>query len=394
MILRQWNLSKKPEPSAPILPWMLRPSALQLSRKPRSPAPKPSGKLKPFAPQPLGMQRPREPPRLTHFTRRHAKTIQHLDEQVIQEESKSQIDFLSACQAALQASPIELRGALVASYHLLMGQATTSHPFTLLQGASPTEQPSAPAAPSSLVPEQSPRPKRQHPSPDPVDDMPVGRTTSMATSEGSPSFQQQEVPSGYKVLKQSCSKAFSQDTNLVKETRKEYFKKHSPNFTTNGMHDLSEVFRHMAKTTKLLGSAIYEIQEVWKGPDKLQQANYALSLYRKASNSSKWYPQESPQSYGIGGHTDPDALHHFNGLTHCPWCGKEGQNEGTVINHLWMVHYRLGLVCHKCYNFPSISSDTLHHHSQQNCQPSGEEDLTSHPFLSNGQQETGIVNPS
>ena len=62
---------------------------------------------------------------------RHAKTIQHLKEQVIQEEGKSQIDFLSACQAALQPSPIELRGAVVASYHLLMGQAPTSHPFTL-----------------------------------------------------------------------------------------------------------------------------------------------------------------------------------------------------------------------------------------------------------------------
>ena len=46
-------------------------------------------------------------------------TIQHLEEQAIQEEGKSQIDhFLSACQAALQASPVELRGMLVASYHL------------------------------------------------------------------------------------------------------------------------------------------------------------------------------------------------------------------------------------------------------------------------------------
>ena len=36
-----------------------------------------------------------------------------------------------------------------------------------------------------------------------------------------------------------------------------------------GTHDLSEVFRHMAKNANLLGSAIYKIQEVWKGPDKL-----------------------------------------------------------------------------------------------------------------------------
>ena len=69
---------------------------------------------------------------------------------------------------------------------------------------------------------------------------------------------------------------------------------------------------------------------------------------------------------------DLDALHHFNGLTHCPWCGKEGQDEGTVVNHLWMVHYRLGLVCNKCYNYPSTSSDTLYCHGWQNCLPSGE----------------------
>ena len=62
----------------------------------------------------------------------------------------------------------------------------------------------------------------------------------------------------------------------MRETRKGYFKRHSPNFTTDGMHDLSEVFRHMAKTTGSLGLAIYEIQEVWKGPDELQQANYTL----------------------------------------------------------------------------------------------------------------------
>ena len=60
------------------------------------------------------------------------------------------------------------------------------------------------------------------------------------------------------------------------ETRKEYCKRHSPNFTMEGMHDLSEVFRHMAMTTELLGLAIYKIQEVWKGPDELQQANYTL----------------------------------------------------------------------------------------------------------------------
>ena len=172
------------------------------------------------------------------FHRQHAKTIKHLEEQVIQEEGKSQINFLSACQAALYASPAELRGALVASYHILMGQAPTSHPFTLSQGTSPAEQLSASAAPPLPAPECSPRPKRQHPSPDPGVDTPLGRTVSKAASEGPASSKWQEVPPWYKVLKQSCSEAFSQDTSLVKEARKEYFKRHSPNFTTDGTHDV------------------------------------------------------------------------------------------------------------------------------------------------------------
>ena len=133
--------------------------------------------------------------------------------------------------------------------------------------------------------------------------------------------------------------------------------------------------RHMAKSTKLLGSHIYKIQEVWKGPDELQQANYALrSLPKGLKFLHVVPPSESPKVMGLVGIHDPDVLCHFNGLTHCPWCGKEGQNEGTVINHLQMVHYRLGLVCDKCYDYLSTSSDTLCCHGLQNCPPSGEGD--------------------
>ena len=86
------------------------------------------------------------------------------------------------------------------------------------------------------------------------------------------------------------------------------------------------------------------------------------------------YHIQSPKGYGIGGHTQPQCPLPLQWLAHCPWCGKEDQNEGTVVNHLWTVHYRLGLVCNKCYSFPSTSSDTLCHHGQQNCLPSGEGD--------------------
>ena len=130
------------------------------------------------------------------------------------------------------------------------------------------------------------------------------------------------------------SEAFSQDTDLVKEARKEYFKRHSYNFTLEDTHNLSEVFRWMAKSANLLGTAIHEIQVVWMGPDKLWHVNYAL---RSLPKGLKFFhavpPSESPKVMGLVGIHHPDTLCHFNGFTHCPSCGNEGQNEGTVVKH-------------------------------------------------------------
>ena len=109
-------------------------------------------------------------------------------------ESRSQADFLSTCQATLYASPAELKSALVASYHILLGQTPPPPPFILLQRASPVEEQPASAAPPTPVPKQSPRPKRWDPSPDHVESMPLGRTISKATLGGPP------APSG----KRSC----------------------------------------------------------------------------------------------------------------------------------------------------------------------------------------------
>ena len=151
-----------------------------------------------------------------------------------------------------------------------------SQPFALLQRTFPAEEQSAPAASPLPVPKQTPRPKRQHPSPGPVESMPLARTTSKITSEGPPSSKQQEVPPWSKVLKPSHEEAFSPDSDLVKEARKEYFLKHSYNFVREGTHNLSEIFREMAKSAKLLATSIYEIQVSWTGPDDLKHANYAL----------------------------------------------------------------------------------------------------------------------
>ena len=91
----------------------------------------------------------------------------------------------------------------------------------------------------------------------------------------------------------------------------------------------------MAKSTNLLGTTIQEIQVVWTRLDELWQANYALRSLPKGLKFLCVVPlSESLKLMGLVGVNNPDALCHFNGLTHCSWCGKEGQNKRTVVNHL------------------------------------------------------------
>ena len=220
---------------------------------------------------------------------------------------------------------------------------------------------------------QSPRPKRWHPSPDPVESVPLGGTTQKATLGRPPSSKRWKVPPWYRVLKLSHAEAFSQGSDLVREARRDFFLKHSYNCTTEGTHDLSEIFRQMATNADLLGTSIHEIQVSWTGIKELKQVNYALWSLPKGLKFLYAVPSsKSPKVMGLVEIKDPDALCHFSGVTHCPWCGKEGQNKRTMVNHLRTVHYRLGLVCNRCYDCPSTMSDTLHCHGQQDCHQPGE----------------------
>ena len=83
-------------------------------------------------------------------------------------------------------------------------------------------------------------------------------------------------------------------------------------------------------------------------------------------------PSKSPKVMGLMGVDNPDVLHHFNGVTHHPWCKKVGQNEGIIINHMRTVYYKLDLMCDKCFSCPSISSEAIHHHGWKSCLPSEE----------------------
>ena len=56
----------------------------------------------------------------------HAKDIQHLEVEAIEEEGKDHLVFLTTCGAALRTSPPKGCGIMVTPYHLLLGNAPTS----------------------------------------------------------------------------------------------------------------------------------------------------------------------------------------------------------------------------------------------------------------------------
>ena len=149
--------------------------------------------------------------------------------------------------------------------------------------------------------------------------------------------------------------------NIVVEARLHFFSKHSYNFIEDGNCNLFRIFKKLAVSAGLLGANIHEIQASWTGPEELQSLPKGLKFLRVVPTS------ESHKVMGLVGIHDPDALQHFASFTYCPWCGKEGQNEGMVVNHLRTTHYRLGLVCDKCHSCPTTTCDTLHCHGCHNC---------------------------
>ena len=224
-----------------------------------------------------------------------------------------------------------------------------SHLFNIPQEASPSQQGSIPGASSPSAPTApgpSPRPKWQHCSPDPMGISPLSEATSKATPKGPPSLKLQEDNASSQGVDEKLSRGiWPWDSQLVRKTREEYFRNHCPNLNNENTHDLMDIFWHMIETAGLLGSTIYEIQEAWTGWDELQHANYALRTLQKGlkfllSNILL----RVPKGNGVNGHTPSwCTMHCFNGVTHCPWCGKEGQKEDTIINHLRAVHYKFVL---------------------------------------------------
>ena len=304
--------------------------------------------------------------------REHVKHMHELEERVLSAENKSHQDFLFTCQAVLHHALQPLKENLYTSYHVLLGwlpSSLRSIPFAKTPQAE--EQPSAAASPRP-EPKQSPWPKRWHSSPDPQGDMSIDETSPKALQEGLLRSKRRETADWFTSLKPSRADAFSHDSNPVKEARSCYFATHPWDRIHCNTDDLSDIFRELAEGADLLSKSIHELQLSWEGPEELKHANYSVPSLLKGLRFLRAVPtMESPKIMGLKGINDPDALQHFADYTYCPWCGKEGQNEGIVVNHLQTVHYRLGIVWNLCYSCLTVMSDTLCWHGCHSCLKEG-----------------------
>ena len=267
--------------------------------------------------------------------------MSELEVWAMEAEIKSWQDFLSAHQAILCHAPQSLKEDLHSSYQILLGQLSSSLQ-SVLSARVPQAQGQPPVTtPSRLEPKWSPQSKRQHSSPDAQGDTSIDESSPMALQEGPSSSKWGKTADWSSSLKPSCVDAFSRDSGPVREAREHYFTTHLWDWAHGNMDDLSDIFRELAQGTGLLGESIHEIQLAWNGQKDLKHANYVLrSLPKGLKFLRVVYAKESPKIMGLKGIHDSDAIQHFTSYTYCPWCSKDRQNKGTIVNHLRTVHYK------------------------------------------------------
>ena len=206
----------------------------------------------------------------TSLCQEHAECMRDLEAQAIWAKNRSHQDFLLMHQMLLHQAPNSVKEDLYFSYSLLLG-SSLPHP----QCTSFSPAPQAKVNPPSAIyikpePEWTPLPKRQHPSADAQEDMSGDEDFPPASQEELANPKRGKLVSWETSMKYSHSDAFSRDSDLIKEARVHYFAMHPWDWTQGNMDDLSDIFRGLAKCAGLLHECIFELQDLWRGPDHLK----------------------------------------------------------------------------------------------------------------------------
>ena len=212
----------------------------------------------------------------TTLCREHAKHMCKLEEWALDVENKSCQDFLSTHQAILCHAPQSLKENLHSSYHILLGNSSSSLQSILFARAPQAEGQPPVTTPPRPEPKWSPQPKRQHSSTDAQGDTSIDESSPMALQEGPSSSKRGKTTDWSSSLKPSHVDAFSWDTSPMKEAREHYFTTYPWDWAHGNTDNLFDIFRELAQDTGLLGESIHEIQLSWNGPEELKHANYVL----------------------------------------------------------------------------------------------------------------------
>ena len=184
------------------------------------------------------------------------------------------------------------------------------------------------------------------------------------TQEPATQRQREENPLLEKLAK-FWLEAFCKVSELIQHMRQTYFQSHPLSFHKEDAFDLTEVFRELAEKARLLGTEIHLVQDLWEGKNELHSVYY---MVRGSAKDLHFFrvvtPLESPKIMGLRGIHSPEVLKRQVGLCFCPWCGKKGQNEGTIINHICTRYYCLELVCKRCLCYFTTTSDKVQWHTQ------------------------------
>ena len=250
--------------------------------------------------------------------------------------------FLSTHQAVLlPCSSVSQRESTFLLPHLIRAIIIITSIYSIHARAPQAEgQPPATTSPKPR-PKQSPQSKRQHSFTDAQRDTSIDESSPIASQEGPLSSKRGKNADWPSCLKPSHADAFNWDSSPMKEARSHYFATHPSDWVNSNTEDLSDIFRELAQGTGLLGESIHEIKWLWDGLEELKHVNYVLWCLPKGLKFLRVVStKDSPKVMGLKGIHDPSALQHFASYTHCPWCSKDGQNEGIIVNHLRTVHYR------------------------------------------------------
>ena len=259
-----------------------------------------------------------------------------------------------------------------------------SHPFNLSQGASSTEQVSAPVAPSPPAHGHSPRPKWQHPSPDLVDILPPSGTTSKATPEGPPSSKWQEIPPLHKVLTWATKKHSAWTPVWWGKWGRSTLKDISPTLLQRTPMIYQMSFGTWPRLLSYLAQPYMRLRRYGLGQTSCGKLTMHWGPCQRAWDSLEQYPHQSPQrlwawwAYMIWMHCATSM-----GWPTALGVGRRAKMRAQLSTTSGQYIIGFSLVCDKCFSYPSTSSDTLCHYGWQNCQPSGEGVLMSHLHLHN-----------